>query len=103
MVRLWSSVSRKLAGATGKAAGAMLVTAVVVFSPVAAVAAPLAVSGIDEGCPDVEVVFARGTGEPSGLGSVGIPFVADLAAGLPERTLRSYGVNYPAQIWQTTA
>jgi cutinase len=103
MVRLGSLISRTIAGATGKAVAAMFVTAVVVFSPTAAVAAPPAVSGTDDGCPDVELIFARGTGEPAGLGSVGIPFVADLAAVLPGRTLRSYGVNYPAQIWQTTA
>lgn len=29
-----------------------------------------------EPCPDVEVVFARGTGEPPGIGSVGGLFVA---------------------------
>lgn len=35
-------------------------------------AVPLAVA---RGCPDVEVVFARGTGEPPGVGPTGQAFV----------------------------
>ena len=34
--------------------------------------APIPAASADP-CPDVEVVFARGSGEPPGLGSVGVP------------------------------
>ena len=47
-------------------------------------------------CPDVEVVFARGTAEPAGLGRVGQAFVDGLAAQIAPRTGGSYAVNYPA-------
>ena len=36
-------------------------------------------------CPDVEVVFARGTFEPPGVGATGQAFVDALRARLPER------------------
>ena len=48
------------------------------------------------GCPDAELVFARGTGQPAGLGLVGTAFFAALRTRLPERVLSSYAVNYPA-------
>ena len=46
-------------------------------------------------CPDVEVIFARGTGEPAGLGRVGNALVDSLRqnTGL---NIDTYGVNYPA-------
>lgn len=47
-------------------------------------------------CPDVELVFARGTSEPSGIGRVGQALSDQLAANLGERTLGVYAVNYPA-------
>lgn len=47
-------------------------------------------------CPDVEVVFARGTHEPVGLGDVGRAFADALGAQLPGRTLGVYAVDYPA-------
>lgn len=47
-------------------------------------------------CPDVELVFARGTSEPTGLGRVGQAFVDQLQANLGGRSLGTYGVNYPA-------
>ena len=57
-----------------------------------------------EACPDVEVVFARGTGEPPGLGRVGQAFVDSLAPQLGGRTLETYAVNYPASFnFLTTA
>lgn len=42
------------------------------------------------------VVFARGTGEPPGIGRVGHAFVDALRPQLGARTLSTYGVNYPA-------
>jgi cutinase len=47
-------------------------------------------------CPDVELVFARGTSEPAGLGRVGQALSAQLASTLGDRTLGIYPVNYPA-------
>jgi cutinase len=47
-------------------------------------------------CPDVEVVFARGTGEAPGVGGVGQSFVDALRAQLGPRSLDVYAVNYLA-------
>jgi cutinase len=47
-------------------------------------------------CPDVEVVFARGTNEPPGVGSVGQAFVDSLRSRVPGRSVGVYAVNYPA-------
>ncbi|GFG84604.1 MAG: cutinase family protein [Mycolicibacter algericus] len=49
-----------------------------------------------EPCPDTEVVFARGSGQPVGLGDVGEAFVASLTEQLPGRDVRVYPVDYPA-------
>jgi cutinase len=46
-------------------------------------------------CPDVEVVFARGTSEPPGVGRVGQAFVTSLRQ-QTKRNVGSYAVNYPA-------
>ncbi|WP_299561754.1 cutinase family protein [uncultured Mycolicibacterium sp.] len=47
-------------------------------------------------CPDVEIVFARGTAEPPGLGGVGQAFVDAVRAGAADRTVAAYPVDYPA-------
>lgn len=47
-------------------------------------------------CPDVEVVFARGTGEPPGLGETGEAFVDTLRSRIGTRSLGVYPVDYPA-------
>lgn len=76
---------RRLTSAALAATGVTAVMACAAGVPVAA-AAP---------CPDVEVLFARGTDEPPGLGQVGDAFVS----GLRERTGRDIAasaVNYPA-------
>jgi cutinase len=49
-----------------------------------------------DGCPDVELVFARGTAEPPGLGRVGDALLAALQPTLGSRSVQAYGVNYPA-------
>lgn len=54
-------------------------------------------------CSDVEVVFARGTGERPGLGVVGTPLVRALQGELPGRTVSSYAVDYAAAGSQTSA
>ncbi|MBJ7336181.1 cutinase family protein [Mycolicibacterium sp.] len=48
------------------------------------------------GCSDVEVVFARGTAEPAGLGREGQAFVDSLKGDLKGRTVSAYAVDYPA-------
>lgn len=49
-----------------------------------------------EPCPDVQVVFARGTSEAPGIGRVGQALVDQLRSQLGGRTVDAYGVNYPA-------
>ena len=46
-------------------------------------------------CPDVEVIFARGTDEPPGVGRVGQAFVSSLRQ-QTRKNVSAYGVNYPA-------
>ncbi len=71
--------------ATGTVAAALLISP----SP-----STMATASAD-GCPDVEVVFARGTSEPPGLGRVGEGLVNSLR-GQTSRSVGAYAVNYPA-------
>ncbi len=53
-------------------------------------------------CPDVDVVFARGTGEPPGVGPTGEAFIDSLRPRIGGRSLGVYPVNYPASNeWDT--
>jgi len=61
----------------------------------AALLAPIGPAKADD-CPDVEVIFARGTGEPPGVGRVGQAFADALAPRLGGRSMDTYAVNYPA-------
>jgi cutinase len=47
-------------------------------------------------CPAVQVVFARGTGEPDGIGRVGEAFVDALRPLAKGKSVAVYAVNYPA-------
>ena len=47
-------------------------------------------------CPDIEVVFARGTSEAPGLGLPGGAFVNSLRSKVGGRSVGTYAVNYPA-------
>jgi cutinase len=49
-----------------------------------------------EPCPDVEVIFARGTGEAPGVGGVGQAFVDALRSQVGDRSVGVYAVNYAA-------
>ena len=49
-------------------------------------------------CPDVEVVFARGTGEPVGVGGVGQAFVDSLTSKVGSKSVGVYGIQYPATV-----
>ncbi|MDT5154565.1 MAG: cutinase [Mycobacterium sp.] len=54
-------------------------------------------------CPDVEVVFARGTFEPPGVGATGQAFVDALQARTGAKSVDVYPVNYPASLDFATA
>lgn len=69
---------------------AAAVTSAVLGGPVNAPAAHA------DPCPAVEVAFARGTGQPPGVGSVGQAFVDSLGSQIPGRSMGVYPVNYPA-------
>jgi cutinase len=59
--------------------------------------APVASAG---DCPDAEVVFARGTDEPAGMGRVGDALVDALRQQAGGLNIRAYPVNYKATITQ---
>lgn len=59
-------------------------------------ALPLGPVAAAEPCPDVEVVFARGTNEPPGVGRIGQSFVESLRPHVGGRSLGVYPVDYPA-------
>ena len=53
-------------------------------------------------CPDVQVVFARGTDEPPGLGATGQAFADNLRSRVGAKSFDVYPVNYPAtHEWET--
>ncbi|MDH6195491.1 cutinase [Mycobacterium frederiksbergense] len=68
-------------------AAALAAAAGITSAPVASAAAP---------CPDIEVVFARGTDEPAGIGVVGQSFVDTLRPMVKDSTVGVYAVKYPA-------
>ena len=78
-----------------------LAPAVTAVAGVTVVAAP--VQAQPAPCPDVEVIFARGTFEPVGVGATGQAFVDDLRAKTPGRSVDAYPVNYPASLDFATA
>ena len=71
-------------------AAAVLAAATALVSPTMLPAAHAA------DCNDVQVVFARGTDEPPGVGRVGQAFVDSLRGKIGNRSMGVYGVNYPA-------
>lgn len=78
-------------------AAAVMATTALLISPLgfpSASAAP---------CPDVEVVFARGTFEPPGIGVTGQAFVDALRSRVGGKSVDVYAVNYPASLDFATA
>ena len=71
--------------------GVTLVAPAVVSPGTTAVASAQA-----DACPAVQVVFARGTGEPDGIGRVGQAFVDSLRPLVKGKSVAVYAVNYPA-------
>ncbi|OBI53639.1 cutinase family protein [Mycobacterium sp. E787] len=68
--------------------GAAVLTTASVSIPSAATAAP---------CPDIEVVFARGSDQQPGVGWEGQGFVDSLQPQVGGRSVGVYPVNYPAR------
>jgi cutinase len=83
-IRRWLIAS---ASAALTASAALLTPAV---SPM-----PIGTASADD-CPDIEVVFARGTNDSPGLGNVGGAFVDALRGKVGGRSVGAYAVNYPA-------
>lgn len=69
--------------------------AVIAVAPMLGVSFAVPVATADE-CPDIEVVFARGTGAPPGTGWLGGAFVDLLRSKVGGRSVGVYPVNYPA-------
>jgi cutinase len=69
-----------------------------ITAAVVCAATPLAVapSATADPCPDIEVIFARGTNDAPGLGNPGQAFADTLRGLVGGRTLTTYAVNYPA-------
>ena len=77
-----------------RSGGAAVTTWALLIAPVpSASAAPSVIAGA---CPDAEVVFARGTDEPPGLGEEGQAFVDSLRSHAAGKSVGGYAVNYPA-------
>jgi cutinase len=77
--------------------GSLRISSATVVTAVALLSGPIGIPAASaEPCPNVEVVFARGTNEAPGLGFVGQVFVDSLRAQLPGRAVAAYAVNYPA-------
>jgi cutinase len=71
-----------------------LAAAILASIPVStAISVPAASAGP---CPDVEVVYARGTYQPPGLDEVGRAFVDSLRPKVGGKSVGEYSVNYPA-------
>jgi len=73
---------------------------------ISALVSPLVVAPVAsaEPCPDGELVFARGTFEPPGVGGTGQAFVDSLRSKLGDKSLEVYPVQYPASLdFQTAA
>jgi cutinase len=78
--------------------GAAAVTTSALLSPAADIPSASAAP-----CPDVEVVFARGTFEPPGIGATGEAFVDSLRSQAGGKSVDVYPVNYPASLDFSTA
>jgi hypothetical protein len=70
--------------------------AVVLLTACGLLSAPIPIASAQ--CPDVEAVFARGTGEAPGVGGIGEPFVDSLRSAVGARSLDVYPVNYQASM-----
>lgn len=74
------------------------IAAVAATAALGTIATPIAIPSASAApdCPDIEVVFARGTDEPAGIGNVGKAFVDTLRPMVKGSTVDTYAVEYPA-------
>jgi cutinase len=84
----------RIGGWAGLGAGALLAATALLIAPSADRATVPVAAATD--CPDAEVVFARGTNEPPGMGRVGDAFVDSLRQQTGGLNIGTYGVNYAA-------
>lgn len=87
---------RRIARFTGAAAVAVGTVGLGATAPSAAFPVASLAQASAQPCPDVQVVFARGTGEPPGVGGVGQAFVDALRAQSGGKSVDVYAVDYPA-------
>jgi cutinase len=78
------------------AAVASLLAAVLTGCSYPAPTIPATAPAFADPCTDIEVVFARGTGEAPGPGAIGQPFIDSLRTKVGGRSVGAYAVNYPA-------
>ncbi|ORB49515.1 cutinase family protein [Mycolicibacterium rhodesiae] len=74
----------------------LLAASAAVLTAMFALVSPAALPTAAAACNDVQVVFARGTDEPPGIGRVGQAFVNSLRGKIGNRSMGVYAVNYPA-------
>ena len=82
-----------LAGRASARIAGVVAGLVVGLVPIAVMDVPSAGA---QACPDVEVIFARGTTEPPGVGGIGQVFVDAVRAKSGGRSVGVYPVDYPA-------
>jgi cutinase len=75
--------------------GRIVGTALLITGALSSASVGIPVAAADQ-CPDAEVVFARGTGEPVGPGGPGQAFFDSLTGQLPGKTVNLYPVDYPS-------
>lgn len=81
-------------GITRRARRAVMTSMIAVLGTAATLAAPPASAAPK--CTDIEVVFARGTDEPAGIGVVGQALVDTLRPMVKGQSVGTYAVKYPA-------
>lgn len=80
------------------ATGAVMAAAVLIAAALLIAPGHLIATAAAEPCPDVDVIFARGTFEPPGVGVTGQAFIDALQARLASKTIAVSPVDYPASL-----
>ena len=88
---MYQDLFSRLAGLAAAGTLALSTTAVLLANPISDIPSARA-----DDCPDAEVIFARGTNEPPGMGRVGDAFADSLRQQAGGLNIRDYGVNYAA-------
>ncbi len=91
--RLVRALSRRYARWTVLCAAALITAAALLAAP-SMLPSAVPAAGADD-CPDAEVIFARGTSEPPGVGRVGQAFI-DALRQQTSQSVGVYPVNYAA-------